>query len=40
MNSQTLNLVAPIRFDGGETADVDDFLDTLELSFPLLDDQQ
>ena len=38
-NSQALNLVAPIRFDGGETADVEDFLDTLELSFPLLDNQ-
>ena len=39
-NSQTLNLIAPIRFDGGETTDDDDFLDTLEeLSFPLLDQQ-
>ena len=32
-----LSLVAPIRFDGGETVDVEDFLDTLELSFPMLD---
>ena len=38
-NPAVLSLVTPVRFDGGDAVDVEDFLDTLELSFPMLDQQ-